>query len=116
MLVVTTHVALGRHYAGVKEVEDFGAVLRILRKNYKGVYFCANNEQINTLNSQYNFGLDNLSKPHEKSIILRYGTRRIVNVRCICTHPTGYLMVYGDNGRMLINPETMEVKFRTTSL
>ena len=110
MLIVTTNVAFGKRSASCMEVEDFKEALSFL-KRCTAIYFVVNNEQVNELNQRYHLDIDSVEPHHEKRILLHTDTTLMKNVKCVCNHPSGMLMVYTKNEHRLMNHHTQKMKF-----
>ena len=110
MLIVTTNIAFGRRTASCAEVEDFKEALSFL-KRCTAVYFIVNNEQVKELNGRYHLDIDPISPKHDKRILLHTDSTLMKNVKAVCNHPSGILMVYAENERRLMNPHTQTMRF-----
>lgn len=110
MYIVTTHVAFGKRYSGCKWIENFKEALDLM-KRYDSVYFCVNNTQVSELNDRYHLEMDEIEPLHEKVITLHVNNHLLKDVKCLCKHPSGMLMIYSKNHRQLVNPETMTLWF-----
>lgn len=113
MQVIATHVAFGKRYAGVIEIDTPAKAMELL-KRYISVYFCSNNDQVNENNARFHTDADDMEARHEKVINLHTDSTLMKDIKCICRDASGFVMVYtSNNERRLFNPETQTMRFTT---
>ena len=113
MQFIVTHVAFGKRYARVAEIDTPAQAIDLL-KRYNAVYFCVNNDQVNQNNSRFRADAEEMEAMHEKVINLHTDGTLMKDIKCVCRDASGYVMVYTEkHERRLFNPNTQRMHFTT---